>query len=167
MKLRLISSLLIQVSFPFKLCSWTTSHAFFLFQTPSQLCLLCCYHLFTIMLYIGWVGYSSCDWRLISSAYLAASLTKELLPNFSALSSNSRTVAITGSLFLYSFTAAVIFVTLYSSLIDCSPLPPFTLGMYRIAIEPLECLPPFSTNILRASLSNLLSYITGRCCVLL
>ena len=110
-------------------------------------------------------GYSSCKWRPISSAYLADSLTNELGPNYSALSSNSRTIAIAGSPFPYNFIAAFILVTLYSSSIEHRPLPPFYLDMYRMAVERLGCFPPFSTTILRASLCSFLSSVIGHCCV--
>ena len=37
--------------------------------------------------------------------------------------------------------------------------------MYRMAVEPLGCFPPFSTTILRASLSNFSSFVTGHSCI--
>ena len=55
-KLKLISSLLIQLRFPFQLFSWNASHVFC--SKPdlsSAFKFLCCYRLFTIMLYAGWV----------------------------------------------------------------------------------------------------------------
>ena len=135
-----------------------------LLQTSSQLYLLflCCYHLFTILPYASWLfRNSSCNWRPISSAYLAASLTKELWL-FLPLSLETRApLPFVGSLSLYSFTVAFIFVTLYSSSIDRWPLPPFSLGKYRMAVEHLGCLPPMLTTFLRASLSNFLT--SSRC----
>ena len=153
--LRLSSCSLVEISFSCQFWFCTSFHDFssrhFLSSTlgfPAGITspLSCC-------MQVGF-GYSSCNWRPSSSAYLAASLTNELLPNSIALSSSSRTIAIAGSPFLYNFTAALIFVTLHSSSIEHRPLPPIFLGMYRIAVQPQGCFPPiFSTIILRASRS--------------
>ena len=81
-KLRLSSSLLAEISSPYQFCSCTASNVF------------CCNHILTsafsfsavitsplsCFMQVGF-GYSSCNWRSFSSAYLAASLTNELYMN--------------------------------------------------------------------------------------
>ena len=59
-------------------------------------------------------GWLRCKLTPRSSGNIAASLTKELCPSDSALSSNSLTISIAGSLFSYNLTTALILVTLYS-----------------------------------------------------
>ena len=146
-----MSSLLMEASFPYQLCSALPSVSPLLL--PLHYRALCKLGLCTQ----DATGDSS---LLCIPCYLLKSYDLTL-----PLSFQSRTIAIARSPFLYSFTAAFIFVTLYSSSIDRRPLPPFSLGMYRMAVEPLWCLQPISTTILRASLSNYLSSVIDHCCV--
>ena len=73
-------------------------------------------------------GHLSSSFIPSSSANLFASSIKECRPVLRAFSSNSLTSSIVGSELLYSLTAALTLVSLYSASIDLSPLPPTLLG---------------------------------------
>ena len=67
--------------------------------------------------------------------------------------------------YILSFTAALIFVSLYSCSTDLRPRPPRCLGRYITAVELSGCFPPFSWIIFLVSPSTALSSVIGHCWV--
>ena len=98
-----------------------------------------------------------CELKLIfkpsSWAYFLASSinARRLLP--SAFS--SYLLSITGYGLLYSLTAALLLVNLYSFSNDLRPLPPSYLGRYISSVDPKGYLPQLWTIIFLTSLSSL------------
>ena len=88
---------------------------------------------------------------------LCASPIKECHPVLRAFSSNYLTSSIVESELLYSLTAALTLVSLYSASID-SPWE-------RKSLVPSGCFPPFSTMIFLDSLSSLCNSVIGHTCV--
>ena len=86
--------------------------------------------------------------------FLASSINaRRLLP--SAFSSYLLSTCITGYGLLYSLTAALLLVNLYSFSNDLRPLPPSYLGRYISSVDPKGYLPQLWTITFLTSLSSL------------
>ena len=100
-----------------------------------------------------------CELKLSSKpsswAYFLVSSINARRPLPSAFSSYLLSTCITGSGLLYSFTAALILVNLYSSYNDLRLLPPSFLGRYIRSVDPKGCLPQLWTITFLTSLSSL------------
>ena len=100
-----------------------------------------------------------CELKLISKPssweyFLTSSINARRL-FLSAFSSYLLSTCITGYGLLYSLTAALILVNLYSSSSDLRPLPPSYLGRYISSVDPKGYLPQLWTITFLNSLSSL------------
>ena len=93
---------------------------------------------FIFLLYVGWIWPLQLESEVHLFCVTRCPFNQRVIIEFIRFlfSSNARTTAITGSQFLYKFTAALIYVTFHSSSIDLEfrPLLPFSLGKKRMLL---------------------------------